>query len=406
MTVYFEDCTNVILKGITIQNAPFWTVHLVGCLNTEAARLTIHNEKRMPNTDGFDIDRSKNTVIHDCEIITGDDAICPKCTEETARYGDCTGLIVTNCRITTQSAAVKFGSSSFGNFVNCQFSNLTIEDTNRGLAFQLRDPGSVENILFENITIKTKHYSKDWWGSGEPIFISILPRDNQTDLTGQRIRNVIFKNIQCDAENGVFIGSAADGMITNVLFDHVEIRLRKALAAATEFDLRPWKGVAKVGAKLAGINSVHSNHYSLQNFRVTDIAAIFGMHRKKASHESVNWDCASLFWGILPIWMRKITGGSFLQQLLGTSVGIVITAATLQLIFGFEISSHDFWLYYLSGACWSVGQGGQYREYGRLGVSTTMPISTAFQIIGNSLIGGWLFGEWHGISENLLGIGA
>ncbi|KRL14818.1 hypothetical protein FD12_GL001142 [Lentilactobacillus rapi DSM 19907 = JCM 15042] len=271
MTVYFEDCTNVILKGITIQNAPFWTVHLVGCLNTEAARLTIHNEKRMPNTDGFDIDRSKNTVIHDCEIITGDDAICPKCTEETARYGDCTGLIVTNCRITTQSAAVKFGSSSFGNFVNCQFSNLTIEDTNRGLAFQLRDPGSVENILFENITIKTKHYSKDWWGSGEPIFISILPRDNQTDLTGQRIRNVIFKNIQCDAENGVFIGSAADGMITNVLFDHVEIRLRKALAAATEFDLRPWKGVAKVGAKLAGINSVHSNHYSLQNFRVTDI---------------------------------------------------------------------------------------------------------------------------------------
>lgn len=114
----------------------------------------------------------------------------------------------------------------------------------------------------------------------------------------------------------------------------------------------------------------------------------------------------ALFWGILPIWMRKITGGSFLQQLLGTSVGIVITAATLQLIFGFEISSHDFWLYYLSGACWSVGQGGQYREYARLGVSTTMPISTAFQIIGNSLIGGWLFGEWHGISENLLGIGA
>lgn len=102
--------------------------------------------------------------------------------------------------------------------------------------------------------------------------------------------------------------------------------------------------------------------------------------------------------------MRKVTGGSFLQQLLGTSVGIVITATALQLIFRYDINARDFLLYYVSGACWSIGQGGQYREYGCLGVSGTMPVSTAFQIIGNSLIGGWLFGEWQGISASLMGL--
>lgn len=114
----------------------------------------------------------------------------------------------------------------------------------------------------------------------------------------------------------------------------------------------------------------------------------------------------ALFWGILPIWMRKVTGGSFLQQLLGTSVGIVLTATVLQLIFRFNVSTHDFWLYYLSGAFWSFGQCGQYWGYGKLGVSLTMPLSTAFQIIGNSLIGGWLFGEWTGWHDSLLGLAA
>ncbi|WP_367295584.1 GRP family sugar transporter [Levilactobacillus yonginensis] len=112
----------------------------------------------------------------------------------------------------------------------------------------------------------------------------------------------------------------------------------------------------------------------------------------------------ALFWGVLPIWMQKKTGGSFLQQLLGTSSGIVISAIILQLIFRFHISWPDFLLYYLSGACWSIGQGGQYWGYTRLGVSNAVPVSTAFQIIGNSLIGGWAFGEWAGWHDSLLGI--
>lgn len=246
MTIYLEDCTNITLDHITVENAPFWTIHLVGCHNTEISHIAIHNEVRMPNTDGIDVDRSKNTHIHDCEIITGDDAICPKCTEETAQYGDCTNLLVENCYLKTQSAAVKFGSSSFGNFENCKFRRLTIKDTNRGLAFQLRDPGSAENISFEDITIDTKPYTTDWWGSGEPIFISLLPRDAATDLTGQTIHNVSFRRITCTAENGILVAAESAEAIHDITFEDVDLTLRQDNETPVTFDLRPWKGTAKV----------------------------------------------------------------------------------------------------------------------------------------------------------------
>lgn len=114
----------------------------------------------------------------------------------------------------------------------------------------------------------------------------------------------------------------------------------------------------------------------------------------------------AIFWGILPIWMKKITGGSCVQQLLGTSVGITLSALVLQIIFNFTINTTNFLIYYCSGICWSIGQGGQYLGYDKLGVSTTMPLSTAFQVIGNSLIGGWLFSEWTGLHDCLIGISA
>ncbi|WP_054726540.1 glycoside hydrolase family 28 protein [Paucilactobacillus hokkaidonensis] len=169
MTIYFENCKNIYINNVTISDAPFWTIHLVGCVNTEIDDIKIYNESRMPNTDGIDIDRSKNTFIHNCIIVTGDDAICSKCTEETKQYGDCTNLLVENCQLTSQSSGIKFGSSSFGNFVNCNFKKISIKDSNRGLAFQLRDPGSAKNIIFEDINIVTKHFTEEWWGSGEPI---------------------------------------------------------------------------------------------------------------------------------------------------------------------------------------------------------------------------------------------
>jgi len=113
----------------------------------------------------------------------------------------------------------------------------------------------------------------------------------------------------------------------------------------------------------------------------------------------------ALCWGLYPICLTKM-GGSYFQQLFGTSVGILIFASFVQLIFKYSISTTDFLLYFISGVCWSIGQTGQIWCFKKVSVSAVMPITTAFQTIGNSLIGGWLFKEWSGVLDNLLGLGA
>ena len=203
MNIYIENCENLLIEDITVQKAPFWTIHLVGCQGTIIDNINITNDLRMPNTDGIDIDRCKNTIIKNCRIVTGDDAICPKCTEETAEYGDCENLLVTNCNLTSTSSAIKFGSSSFGTFKNCIFTNINITNSNRGLSFQIRDTHGVENVLFSHINIQTKRFSDEWWGRGEPIYITCAAREEGMCIS--TIKNVVFEDIICETETGIFI---------------------------------------------------------------------------------------------------------------------------------------------------------------------------------------------------------
>ena len=114
----------------------------------------------------------------------------------------------------------------------------------------------------------------------------------------------------------------------------------------------------------------------------------------------------ALFWGVLPLWLRRFTGGGFRSQLLGTALGIMLVAACIHMVQGYSLPFKTWGLFLLSGFCWSFGQAGQYYCYEKLGVSVTMPLSTALQVVGNSLIGGLFFGEWSGASAILSSLAA
>jgi polygalacturonase len=105
--------------------------------------VSIYGDFNSPNNDGIDIQSSNNTVIQNCHIDTGDDAICPK-TDEGPLYN----LTVTNCWIRTKSSAVKLGSKSSWDFRNLHFEHLSIVESHRGLGIQLRDEGTTSILAF------------------------------------------------------------------------------------------------------------------------------------------------------------------------------------------------------------------------------------------------------------------
>ena len=109
----------------------------MGCDNTHIHDISIYGNFNSPNNDGIDIEDSNNTVITRCHIDTGDDAICPKTSN-----GPVYNLTATDCWIRTKSSAIKLGSASVFDFVHLVFDNITVFESHRGLAFQIRDGGT------------------------------------------------------------------------------------------------------------------------------------------------------------------------------------------------------------------------------------------------------------------------
>ena len=110
----------------------------------------------------------------------------------------------------------------------------------------------------------------------------------------------------------------------------------------------------------------------------------------------------ALAWGILPLAVAKIKGKP-INQIIGTTVGTLIVGIILLPFIKMNIDAATFGLAALAGAFWVVGQLGQYTGYAKIGVSETMPISTGLQLIGTSLVGVVIFGEWPTASAKIWG---
>lgn len=110
----------------------------------------------------------------------------------------------------------------------------------------------------------------------------------------------------------------------------------------------------------------------------------------------------AIAWGILPLAVARVNGKP-INQIFGTTVGTLIVGIIALPFIKMNIDAKTFWLAALAGAFWVVGQLGQYTGYAKIGVSETMPISTGLQLIGTSLVGVVIFGEWASTSAKIWG---
>ncbi|WP_125766716.1 GRP family sugar transporter [Lapidilactobacillus wuchangensis] len=111
----------------------------------------------------------------------------------------------------------------------------------------------------------------------------------------------------------------------------------------------------------------------------------------------------ALAWGVLPL-VISLAGGRPVNQIFGTAVGTVIASVVVVIALRPTINWTTALLAALAGAFWIIGQLGQYTGYQRIGVSKTMPISTGLQLIGTSLIGVVMFGEWPTTLNRVIGV--
>lgn len=111
-------------------------------------------------------------------------------------------------------------------------------------------------------------------------------------------------------------------------------------------------------------------------------------------------------WGIIPLIVNKVKDSKPTNQILGVGLGATIFGIIVTLIQRPSMDPLIFGLSLLSGMFWAIGQIGQFISFTRIGVSRTMPLSTGLQLIGNTVIGALIFGEWQGAGQYLIGTAA
>lgn len=234
----FNDCTNVTVRDVTLRDMPAWTLSLHGCEEVDVLGVDILNHMLIPNCDGIHIGDSRNVHISDCTIESCDDSITFGARPDVETT--CEGVTVTNCTLSSSACAIKFGSGTDDTIRDCTFQNIVVQGSNRGLGIQHRDSGDLENVLFADIVIDSNMLPGPWWGKGEPIHVSSVPRDENTDLGA--VRNVRFENIVARSENGALVYGSEESNIENVAFENVSIELtgsENADLVGGNFDLQP-----------------------------------------------------------------------------------------------------------------------------------------------------------------------
>lgn len=111
----------------------------------------------------------------------------------------------------------------------------------------------------------------------------------------------------------------------------------------------------------------------------------------------------ALGWGIFPLIAGKIKNSQPANELMGLGTCALIVGIITAIIHPTNSNLTIFSLSLISGIFWTIGQSGQFISMRNIGISKTMPLSTGLQLIGNTLIGAIIFGEWTSGSQYLIG---
>ena len=234
------DCKKFEIRDISFGPAPSWGLHMIGCEDVLIDNIKINNNLEVPNCDGIDPDHCRNVTIQNCHIVCGDDAVVIKATKQTEDFGPSANITVKDCILETQDAGVKIGTETTQDIYNITFERCKIITSSRGICIQLRDSGSVYNITFKDIEFTSRYYSDPWWGRGEGISFTAIPRTPESKIG--TIHDITVKNVKGIAENSLRICGTKESRIKDITLDNVHITLNKNTKyQGGLFDNRPTK---------------------------------------------------------------------------------------------------------------------------------------------------------------------
>ncbi len=226
MTFLFKQCRDVLVEDVTLVGSPLWNVRLWGCDGVVMRDVTIESDlEKAANSDGVDIDGSRNVRISDSRITTADDAIVLKSGKW---HWDGKGpsfptenVVVTNCVLSSSSSAFTIGTESYEDFRHVVFSNSVVRDSNRAFGINIQDGATVEDVLIANVTVDLRRRHWNWWGNAELLKFVLKKRTPESRLGA--VRNVVVRDVVAHVQGTSLIAGPAERPLEGVTLSGIRL---------------------------------------------------------------------------------------------------------------------------------------------------------------------------------------
>jgi len=237
------DCKNVHVHDITLRDAACWMENYFNCDNVLLERITVRNQANY-NNDGIDIDGCRDVIIRDCDVRSGDDALCFKAASERPTER----VLVENCRLYSSCNALKVGTDTQSDFRqvlvrNCRIGGVD-EDargikhpcSDSGISLEMVDGGTLKDFLITNINIQ-----RAW----SPIFMRLEDRGRvRPDLSKPPVgtlRRVVIEHVTgCDnGPRGSYLLGVPEKCIEDVILHDIHLNQHpsvKPVTTGADFD--------------------------------------------------------------------------------------------------------------------------------------------------------------------------
>uniref|UniRef100_A0A7N0T3A8 endo-polygalacturonase n=1 Tax=Kalanchoe fedtschenkoi TaxID=63787 RepID=A0A7N0T3A8_KALFE len=194
--VTFNECKNINVENLAIQNAQQMHLTFMKCENVVASNLMVTSPGHSPNTDGIHVSGTQTISITNSVIKTGDDCISIVSGSSSVKATDITcgpghGISIGSLGADNSEAHVS----------DVMVNRATISGTMNGVRIKTWQGGSgiARNIVFQNIVMNNV---------SNPIIIDQNYCDHQKchqENSAVRIQNVMYSNIKGTSASDVAI---------------------------------------------------------------------------------------------------------------------------------------------------------------------------------------------------------
>ncbi|WP_053990730.1 glycoside hydrolase family 28 protein [Mangrovimonas sp. TPBH4] len=218
------ECSNVLIQGVKIVNAPFWVIHPIKSNNVTVDGVTV--ESHGPNNDGCDPEYSKNVIIKNCVFNTGDDCIAIKAGRdaEGRRVAiKSENIVVQNCKMIDGHGGVVIGSEMSAGVTNVYVENCSMDSPHLDRAIRIktnsRRGGVVDGVYVRNVEV----------GQVKEAVLRVnlfyATYGNQTGEFIPTVKNISLENITVKdgGKFGILAKGYPDSPVQNITFKDVVI---------------------------------------------------------------------------------------------------------------------------------------------------------------------------------------